>query len=192
MIGNDIVDLQAAAIESNWRRRGFLEKLYSPEEQEKIVTSSNPQLCVWLLWSMKEAAYKAHQRKHNLERSYRPKSFSATIISFEKNSAEGKVICGEDIYSTQSTISSRHIHTTASSSEGKEIISKILPSSENLKSTFIKHFAEIKNYCETQITLKKDKRSIPLLTFEGRSLNCLFSFSHHGKFSAYVLSLMNY
>ena len=29
MIGNDIVDLSLAAIQSNWQRRGFLEKQFT-------------------------------------------------------------------------------------------------------------------------------------------------------------------
>ncbi|UJH91605.1 4'-phosphopantetheinyl transferase superfamily protein [Antarcticibacterium sp. 1MA-6-2] len=192
MIGNDIVDLNAAIKESNWRRKGFLQKLFTLKEQEKILSSPKPHLAVWLLWSMKEAAYKAHQRRYSLERSYRPKSFSCTILFSEENSAKGKVQCGEDIYLTQSSFSNKYIHTMASVSEEREVIRNIMSSSENLRSTFISHFAEIKNYCENQIVLKKDGRSIPVLSYRGHSLNCSFSFSHHGQFSAYALSLTNY
>ncbi|MFT4791790.1 MAG: phosphopantetheinyl transferase (holo-ACP synthase), partial [Arcticibacterium sp.] len=58
MIGNDVVDLKVAALESNWMRLGFLDKVFSEEEQEVILNSENKSQMVWLFWSMKEAAYK--------------------------------------------------------------------------------------------------------------------------------------
>ena len=68
MIGNDIVDLELAAVQSNWRRKGFLEKVFTASEREIISSGEDPDLTVWLLWSMKEAAYKAHQRRFSLSR----------------------------------------------------------------------------------------------------------------------------
>ena len=35
MLGNDVVDLQLAAVQSDWRKKGFLDKVFSAEEQEK-------------------------------------------------------------------------------------------------------------------------------------------------------------
>ena len=37
-IGNDIVDLNLAKTESNWQRKGFLEKQFTQKEQEEILT----------------------------------------------------------------------------------------------------------------------------------------------------------
>ena len=58
MIGNDIVDLNCANKESNWQRSGFLEKLFTKEEQKWIQKAEHKTLAVWLLWSQKESAYK--------------------------------------------------------------------------------------------------------------------------------------
>lgn len=57
MTGNDIVDIKQAAAESNWKRKGFLEKIFTPHEQEYIGQSALPEEMVWKLWSMKESAY---------------------------------------------------------------------------------------------------------------------------------------
>ena len=38
MIGNDIVDLKLAKNQSNWQRKGFLEKQFTEEEQKTILT----------------------------------------------------------------------------------------------------------------------------------------------------------
>ena len=41
MIGNDVVDLKLAATESNWKRKGYLDKLFSVAEQEYIFNAEN-------------------------------------------------------------------------------------------------------------------------------------------------------
>ena len=56
MIGNDIIDLSLAKIESNWQRKGFLEKQFTAKEQQLILEAPNSFVMVWRLWSMKEAA----------------------------------------------------------------------------------------------------------------------------------------
>ena len=56
MIGNDIVDLALAEKESNWKRKGFIDKIFTPQEQSLIKTSINQEIIIWNLWSRKEAA----------------------------------------------------------------------------------------------------------------------------------------
>ena len=43
MIGNDIVDLVQARLQSNWKRKGFVEKIFTQKEQELIFSSQNPE-----------------------------------------------------------------------------------------------------------------------------------------------------
>lgn len=62
MIGNDVIDLVLAKKESNWKRKGFLIKLFTSFEQELIAKATNQEEMVWMLWSMKESVYKAYQR----------------------------------------------------------------------------------------------------------------------------------
>ena len=57
MIGNDIIDLNVAAIESDWQRKGFLEKQFTEEEQTLIKNAEDSFEKVWLLWSMKAVSY---------------------------------------------------------------------------------------------------------------------------------------
>ena len=42
----------------------YLDKLFTKEEQEYIITATNPSIMVWALWSMKEAAYKLYTQLH--------------------------------------------------------------------------------------------------------------------------------
>lgn len=62
MIGNDVVDLILAKKESNWKRKGYLDKLFSNREQDFIKSANNQDEMVWMLWSIKESTYKAYQR----------------------------------------------------------------------------------------------------------------------------------
>lgn len=62
MIGNDVIDLELAKKESNWKRKGFLTKLFTSFEQELIAKATNQEEMVWMLWSIKESVYKAYQR----------------------------------------------------------------------------------------------------------------------------------
>ena len=80
MIGNDVVDLNLAKTESNWQRKGFLEKQFTEFEINEILSSANPFLKVWLFWSMKEAAYKCYVQEHQ-KRFFAPKKFSCKMIS---------------------------------------------------------------------------------------------------------------
>jgi phosphopantetheinyl transferase (holo-ACP synthase) len=70
MIGNDVVDLVLAKKESNWKRKGFLNKLFTAFEQELIFNAINQDEMVWMLWSIKESAYKAYQRTNYNEGFY--------------------------------------------------------------------------------------------------------------------------
>ncbi|RNL55493.1 4'-phosphopantetheinyl transferase family protein [Pedobacter jejuensis] len=109
MLGNDIVDLTLAKVQSNWKRKGFLEKIFTYDEQLCILKSKNPYLKVWLLWSMKEAAYKIHNRKTGI-RNFAPKSLSCTIHS----NAYGEVNIEGSTYYTKSDLQTTFIHSIAS------------------------------------------------------------------------------
>ncbi|RZL44586.1 MAG: 4-phosphopantetheinyl transferase family protein, partial [Pedobacter sp.] len=90
MLGNDIVDLQLATIQSNWRRKGYLQKIFTEQEQDLIANATNQDQMVWLLWSMKEAAYKIVSPMVG-ERFYKPKSFECTP-NFSEDCLRGKVV----------------------------------------------------------------------------------------------------
>ena len=46
MIGNDIVDLALAKKESNWKRKGYLDKIFTVSEQLLLQKSTNQELAV--------------------------------------------------------------------------------------------------------------------------------------------------
>jgi len=109
MLGNDIVDLALARNQSNWRRPNYLKKIFSADEQKLVYEALNPDVVVWLLWSMKEAAYKVVNRKTG-QRLYNPLAFACAFDS-GNNHYHGTVRFGDEYFATESTLNSDAIHT---------------------------------------------------------------------------------
>ncbi len=189
MIGNDIVDLNIAALQSNWRRRGFMEKLFSENEQSLILNSEFPERRLWLLWAMKEATYKAHQRRFKLPRSFNPKQFNCEIISGDNTSVFGKIQIKDCSYYSQTFIEEDYLHCIASQIQQKDTVQKVLSQSTDIRQELILAVSELKKLPREKISIKKDRNFIPYLTCDGFSINCDFSLTHHGNFSAFALSL---
>lgn len=113
MTGNDLVDLKAAAIESNWKRKGFLDKLFHPEEQTLIYNAPKPDEMVWMLWSMKESSYKIHNRLNGI-REYAPLKFHCKHIDNIGTHYLGEVHVQETKFYTKTEVEAgEYLHTIA-------------------------------------------------------------------------------
>ncbi|MES2455976.1 MAG: 4'-phosphopantetheinyl transferase superfamily protein [Bacteroidota bacterium] len=114
MIGNDIVDLVQADKDSNWQRKGFLDKLFTAEEQFLISSDIQAPLMVWLLWSMKEAAYKINSRQSKL-RLFAPIKLVCNNLIVLNDKATGQVSYENQVYFTATEIHGQdYVHTLAS------------------------------------------------------------------------------
>ena len=112
MIGNDIIDLDLAASESNWQRKGFIEKIFTDAEQQMIFNHDVPEIMVWILWSMKESAYKVYNRL-TARRAYIPQFFECYELTVRPNSATGKVMCDDLVFYSKTVMSKEFIRTIA-------------------------------------------------------------------------------
>ncbi|TWF41637.1 4'-phosphopantetheinyl transferase superfamily protein [Chitinophaga polysaccharea] len=115
MIGNDIIDLHLAERESNISRRGFLGKLFLPEEQDIIAAATQPATMVWLLWSCKEAVYKIIHR-HTRERLYAPHHYVCALQEVTSTIVTGTVTHQQQTWFFRSTGMGACIHTLAAAS----------------------------------------------------------------------------
>jgi len=190
MIGNDIVDLSLAKKQSNWRRRGFLEKVFSRDEQVMISGSSAPDTLVWRLWSMKESAYKAQVR---IEKSIQinPKSFECQILS----ETQGLVKNGKNNYHTVSEVTKDFIHTRASSSESDVgVFSNVihmdlcLLQSDQIYKALISFVASCRLDL-TDLELIRNSLGVPELFSKGNRTQVLCSLSHHGRYGSYLTKI---
>lgn len=180
MIGNDIVDLEQASIESKWRRKGYLSKLFTSDEQNIIKQSASPDTCIWLLWSMKEAAYKIHNRTTK-KRFFAPKDFKCTVSLLKDSYALGTVAYKKHLYYTQTSISKSCIHTIAISNLKAHSSVKSIPVNGYLLPEFIT--LESNN---NQFTFRKDSHYYPLVYDNKTNQEHIASKSHHGRFGAVV------
>ncbi|RZJ75588.1 MAG: 4-phosphopantetheinyl transferase family protein [Flavobacterium sp.] len=157
MIGNDVVDLVAARSQSNWQRKGFLQKLFSAEEQRLIAAASEAsETMVWILWSMKEAAYKIYNRETGV-RGYIPHKLLCSDVAITNLGFIGKVNCEDRTYYTVSTIQDNVIHTIAVKVQND-----------------LERISEIKNK-----TIFKDNKGIPYI-YDSDGNPWPASVSHHG------------
>lgn len=184
MIGNDIVDLNLAITQSNWKRRGFLQKIFTEEERDFILNTENPEFNVWLMWSMKEAVYKAVQRKYTLERFYNPKRFVCRQIEINTEKARGVVFFENEVFETSSAFSSAKIHTYTANTEYA-----LISENKNSRLMFLQKISEQSAIPLKSLNISKDKQGIPFLTYCGDHLKIPFSLSHHGNYSAFIVSL---
>lgn len=163
MIGNDVIDILQSRHESNWQRKGFLEKLFTPEEQLLIAQHLNPERMVWVLWSMKEAAYKIYNRQTRI-RAYIPQKLACSLDSESSNCISGKVSCCGNLYYTKTILTTDCIHTIAVSNPYQwDAVKEI----------------EKKN-------IVKDFYGIPFLTSALSPALQDVSVSHHGRFEKVV------
>ena len=112
MLGNDIIDLAFARKESNWQRKGFLDKIFTPREQLLISNSHNPEITVWNLWSRKEAAYKIYNRLTQ-KRAFIPQQLECFDLEVKNGIIYGKVICYSAVYFTKTVITPDYVETNA-------------------------------------------------------------------------------
>ena len=159
MIGNDIVDLALALKESNWKRKGYLDKIFTENEQLLIIKSDNPENMVWNLWSRKEAAYKIFNRNTGV-RIYNPKQFEC----FDTDKSIGKVMNNGVLYYTKTGINLDYIHTVS-----------VQNSTD---------FESIKLLNRTNEIVKID--GIPFLKGNNKKVLSPISISNHGRFEKIV------
>ncbi|MDH7446445.1 4'-phosphopantetheinyl transferase family protein [Aquimarina sp. 2201CG14-23] len=181
MIGNDIVDFNLASIQSNWRRKGWLQKICTSSEQSMIHTAQNPNQMVWKLWSMKEATYKAHQRRFSVSPKYNPKDFICTndIVTVDNYK-----------YITSSWITKEYVHTIATCNYNQSYVYKILDNSALKYKSILKDcIADIFEIEESSIAIEKDRNHIPVISVNNLLLDTSISLSNHGRFSAFTINL---
>lgn len=193
MIGNDIVDLALAKRESNWRRRGYLDKIFTPHEQHLIQTATNPDQLVWLLWSMKESAYKLAVRRSQ-NRVFAPAKIACEIISRGSETATGNVFYN-GACQTKSVITPRYISTVAFTSNAipaPEQFTVLFETTNHqthqrqIREQIRQHSAWLFDTPEGEILISKDSIGAPLLTV-GNSAPVPLSISHHGLYGSFAI-----
>ncbi|WP_264564174.1 4'-phosphopantetheinyl transferase superfamily protein [Flavobacterium sp. N3904] len=159
MIGNDIVDLDLAKRASNWKRKGFLDKIFTSNEQELILSSTIPDTLVWNLWTRKEAAYKIYNRQMGI-RGF----FPLRMECHYTDQNYGTVSINDFIFYTKTEITNDYLYTVAINEKG--------------------NFDDVKTL-ELTNQIKKEN-GIPFRIDLGTKHIIPVSITHHGKFKRII------
>ncbi|MCB0383515.1 MAG: 4-phosphopantetheinyl transferase family protein [Psychroserpens sp.] len=187
MIGNDIVDLSLAAQDSNWKRPRFLDKVFTTHEQTIISSSVDQHQMVWLLWSMKEAAYKAYVREYKYT-FFNPKRLECQLGL----NNEGVVNVDEKRYITKSILTSEYIHSIAMKFETPcSEIQLFKLSNCNLSATIrmkIKSYAALKYSKNVGVfEIIKSTLGFPDVYLNNKQIFKALSITHHGDYGAFAI-----
>ena len=164
MIGNDVIDLPLTRHESNWKRKGFIQKLFTDREQSIIANNSDSEIVIWLLWSMKEAAYKIYNRQTKI-REYIPQELECSILTKTSTYANGIVRCRNIIYYTKTNLTTEYVHTVAVTS-----------------------LNDLEDIIQIERRgIGKDEHGIPYLLSAQNKHQQAVSISNHGRFEKVVL-----
>jgi len=192
MSGNDIIDIKLAAKESNWQRKGYIEKIFTPQEQTYIRNTLHPENLIWILWSMKESVYKVYTRQFG-GRFFAPKKIECTIL----NNNKGKVRVNEVNYKTTTCITSNFIYTIAQPEELSAIPllnrwfickEKNYMSQPAIYKKIIIGYASISGKQPQFLSIIKNNDGIPGLYCEKEKLYTPVSISHHGRYGAFTIN----
>jgi phosphopantetheinyl transferase (holo-ACP synthase) len=196
MVGNDIIDIAKTQRTTNWERPGFLNKIFTAEEQAYIMKSENSFITVWRLWSMKESAYKVYVQAGS-ERFFKPTALECKLDNSTSTSdfKEGTVKMGKMELKTVSSLNQNYIFTSASSSNSKIATAILALERATVKeqSNFIHQqlldvMAKENNLNRKALCLTKNKNGVPTLLYRNESLKHSISITHHGLYGAYSIT----
>ena len=193
MVGNDIVDLVEARQTNNWRRSGYLEKIFTPEEREWIATVPNPDQWVWILWSAKESAYKLSVQE-GCPRLYAPKKWKTHDWEVRSDAEiHLKVRFHKHRYDVRTELREDHVHSLArplnnhwegmkygvvSFGYGDQMAQKMALErglNDSLRKSGL-----------PRCYLEKTAENVPILSAAVGQLDITLSLSHHGRYGAYA------
>lgn len=198
MIGNDIIDRDLLRQHPRSSHPRFRNKILSDREQAWLCHSTQPDIDIWVLWSLKESAYKCYFQQH-LRRVFAPKKFSCQWISMPSadsiRQARISTPAG-DLFATVEQ-SEKYIHALCSDKEaeweGKNF--QIVPLSSQHPAEESKLLRSLaREWIAGQLTIGWEelqwecRQGIPLLSYGRQLLPVSISLSHHGKWGAVALA----
>lgn len=191
MTGNDIVDMETADTESNWKRTGFLEKIFTQKEQEYIHNAAAPTQMVWKLWSMKESAYKIYTRQYG-GHFFAPQKLSCTILS----ETTAQVVINNISYQTLTSVAKSYIYSIAGPEAYSDFYSACftIPSlhgtgkQEFIYEKLIALYAGIRRADKNNFIVLKEKINIPFLYCKKEKKKIPVSITHHGNYAAFTIN----
>jgi phosphopantetheinyl transferase (holo-ACP synthase) len=206
--GNDIVAYKHQRCLSKWKDERFLLKILQTHEIENLYKQTNKDAYLWMLWTLKEAAYKLSCFLGN-RKKFHPKTFcisdidvidDATVqhIEFDKNNIalqcigniESTIMFEEQVFNGATLIAHEFVHSVVCNKKGLENLCYAIGKHNNFNkndySNEVRTFA-IQELLKNKITIDtiyKDEDGIPFIVVNGTEK--YISLSHDQQFVSYA------
>lgn len=191
--GNDIVALGSINKTRTCDPR-FYSKILSAVEQELYYRLEFATLLfenyVWLLWSVKESAFKYLQR-NNHQLIFSPTKISVLTVDLHADQHySGSLQFGQHHLFFRSTITNDWISTVVNEDDDFEYIFNDVQAIEHddyeYQSVAVRRFAlnKLNTFFEDEFLLEKSEANYPVLVKNGKRVNTPVSLSHDGHFVA--------
>ena len=163
--------------------------MLQPSEKDLLFSSADPAKFFWILWSMKESAYKLHFRK-TLKRALNPLRFQC----FYNGQGKGWVETDNCAFQTRTSITGEYVHTVAWERDSdfvftSKVVTECGPNLRNKTiDRMIRSFSKERGLNPQQLKFEKDENGLPFLSRKNEVLNHFCSMSHHGRFGAFAFA----
>lgn len=194
MLGNDIIDLEEVLRSGQARRAGFQERICTLSELSPLQKDFTEELGIWILWALKESAYKCYIQAGGLP-IFAPKKFVATVESINKHQLSAYLKTPAGTFNSQVQINHSYVlaESWRSNSTSEEICSGTevftthvqKDKSISIKRALCKHIASALQLDIGELEVRKNDRKIPALYLVGKKLSITVSLSHHGKWGLF-------
>lgn len=189
MLGNDIIDLREVLTSGQARRPNFQDRICRSSEIKPLQACFSTEHCTWLLWAVKESAYKYYIQAGGAP-LFAPKKFRFTALRIAPEIVEGytetplgKVFSEVQLSTAHLTAESRSIASESAKIHRKIYLltaSKQASKSKELKQLVCQQIAEELGKDSREVHIIKDDRQVPFLYGKERRLPYAISLSHHG------------
>jgi phosphopantetheinyl transferase len=189
MIGNDVVDLSDPESSRDARHSRFDRRVFTPEEFESLSTNHTDAQRRWILWSAKEAAYKA-ARRESAEIAFSPLRF---VVKLDR-SLRGSVGVGARHWPVRVRIDGDCVHAVVSemksfagtlSGSRRLTATELRDPSRGVRRFAIASIAAALGVAISDLRIEKTLR-IPQLIIAREAAPVALSLSHHGAYVGFA------
>ena len=189
MVGNDVVDLSDPESSRDARHFRFDRRVFTPEEFEVLSIEYTDVQRRWILWSAKEAAYKA-ARRECAGVVFSPARF---VVNLDRSLC-GSVRIGIHRWPVRVRISGHCVHAVVSENDSFDDIlsgarrlttSELRDPSQAIRRFAIASIAAGLGVANSDLRIEKINR-IPQLIVAGEAAPVALSLSHHGSYAGFA------
>jgi phosphopantetheinyl transferase (holo-ACP synthase) len=192
MIGDDVVDLHDPDGDP-WRLHPrFDSRVFHPSERALIATSLQPGRTRWILWALKESAYKA-ARKEDPTTVFSPVRF---VVSLQ-DAASAIVCAGNRRFRASVSCGPGYVHAVAWQANDppaatRSAVARLATGATSPRTVARRlvreQLAPALGVAPSDLAIHREAR-IPALWVHGRRSGADLSLSHHGRFVAFACRL---